>query len=847
MHSCSTKKNTAITRLYHNTTSHFNILFNGSEGYKRGLKTIRETSEDYTLLLPIYKEEREDIKSAVSGDMDEAIKKSVKMIKMHSITEKPKRKAPKKGKKGYKLTQKQKDFYNKKEYNKWVDDAYLLMGKAHYYKGDYAGAMRSLHLILNKFRKEEVKFYALYWIARSQLAQKNFKEAESYLKLITEDKTHPEELNFDIDMAYADIFIKKKKYDKALEKLDFLIGKIRKKKDKARLKYLTAQIYQKTNNGTKAIKLFEEVVKMNPPYEMIFNAKINMAKSFINSSENSEKIRKILAKMLKDVKNVDFLDQIYYVLAGIEFKENNENKAIEYYKQSVAKSVSNNNQKALSYLSLADIYFSRRSYLPAGDYYDSTMSVLNRKYPEYDLISKKARNLKELTDNLKLINREDSLQRVAAMDSVARNAYIQAIINKLIADERAEQNVGRTFNNDPFNRGDYSQNPSRGKWYFYNPQSVSIGKSEFLKIWGKRKLEDHWRRRNKDVISDEFEDDENNNDESDRITDNKKIEYYLQDLPLTDSLVQLSNDRIVKAYFDAGVVYERKMNDYPEAEKSYKKLIQRFPENNLKIESYFNLYMLNYKHIKNKSEAEKYRNKILTEYPYSKYAKILSDPNYLVKLQQNKDKIDKIYSEAYSFYKQKKYQKVINKTKEAFEISKDNHLNAKLFYLKAKSYGNLGDLNEMKTIFENIVKEYPRDEVTPLSQDVLDLLASGKYDPNYYSTKKDSVYFYSVVTDKGSKYSNKIKYILTTHNVSAFPKEKLKVELKDLGENKTIISVKPFKNFSKVSSYMNSINGKYKEIPISDYTQFTITEENLQKLQELPILEKYMKFYKTHN
>jgi len=848
MYSCSTKKNTSLVRFYHNTTAYFNIYFNGNESFKNGLKTVEETSENYTQLLPIYKNEREDIQNLISGDMDVAIKKSVKMIKMHSITSKPERKAPKKGKRGYKLTEKQKEFYSKSEYNKYVDDAYLLIGKAHYYKGDYNGGLRSLQLILNKFRKDEVRFYAMYWIARSQSALGNYNEAENYLKLIIDNKQHPKDLNLGIDIVFADIFLKQKRYDKALEKLNYIIGKVKKKKAKARLKFLTAQIYQKTNKGNKAISLFEEVVKMSPNYEMVFNAKINMAKSFINSSGDSEKIRKILSKLLKDDKNIDFKDQIYYVLAGVEKKEGNENEAIVLFKKSVEKSVSNENQKALSYLSLADIYFDRRAYLSAGGYYDSTMSVLNSKYPEYDLISQKANNLKELTNNLKLINHEDSLQRIAGMDSVKRNSFIQLIIAKLVADEKSELNSGQSMNNDNFNRGDYSTNTSKGKWYFYNPQALSIGKSEFIKIWGKRKLEDHWRRKNKQIINEEIEDEEISEVDSGRVTDNKKIEFYLQDLPLTDSLIVISNKKIAKAYYHAGVVYERRMKDYPEAQKSYKLLIKRFPKNDLIVEAYFNLYLLNFKDIKNKSEAERYRTKILSEFPYSKYAKILSDPNYLIKLKENKRKIDKLYSKAYDNYKAKKYNDVIIEVDKAFAISKQNHLSAKFLFLKGMSKGSLSNQKGMEILLTELVKKYPKDEIAPKAQEVLDLLASGKYNPDYYTLEKDSTYYYAVVTDKNSSTTNKIKYILTTYNVISFPKEKLITELKYLGTDKTIITVKTFENVISAKLYMNSIRSidKYKDIPNSDYKHFIISNKNLQKLKSLPIIDKYFKFYKSN-
>ena len=255
-----------------------------------------------------------------------------------------------------------------------------------------------------------------------------------------------------------------------------------------------------------------------------------------------------------------------------------------------------------------------------------------------------------------------------------------------------------------------------------------------------------------------------------------------------------------------------------------------------------------FKHTKNKTEAEKYRKKILNEFPYSKYAKILSDPDYLTKLKENKKKIDDLYESAYNAYKAKKYTEAIKKTEDAFNISDNNHLTAKFMFIKGMSKGNLGNYSDMKNILEELVKKYPKDEIIPDAQAVLDLIASGKYDPNYYVKEQDSTYYYMVVTEKESKTADKIKYILTTFNAVAFPKIKFKIILEDLGEKNTAIIIEPLKNELAALEYKSIIleEGKYKDIPVSDYDHFIISGKNLQKIKKLPIVEKYMKFYKEN-
>lgn len=800
--------------------------------------------ENYEVLLPIYKSEKAEAASLVGAETDRAVQKSVKMIKMHSITVKPERKTPKKGKNAYTLTQKEIDFYNQTEFNKWVPDAYLLIGISHYYKQDYHVAMKSLQLILNKFRNNEIKYEAMFWVARCYASLGDYRDADNYLKMITDDPLHPVKLNREIDLLYADIFIKQKEYAKALEKLDIVISATKKKKTRARLKYIQAQLNLKLENKNEALKLFAEIVKMNPPYDMAFSAKINMARAYSAGSENSESLKRTLNKMLRDDKNIEYQDQIYYALAQIEMKDGNPDKAENYYHLSIKKSVTNVNQKALSYLALADINFDKKKYLPAGEFYDSTMSFLDKKYADYDLISLKAQNLSLLTDNLKIISREDSLQKVAKMDSLKRLEYIYAIIAKIKADEIAAKNEGNT-GYDIFSEGAYNtQNQDQaGKWYFYNQQTLSLGKTEFRKMWGNRILEDNWRRKNKTVMETEDEGSDSGTDSTGRVTDKKNVKFYLQDLPLNDSLLALSDEKIARAYFEAGNVYERKLNDLDQAIKSFETLTDRFPKHELALESYFSLYLIHYNKTKNRVRSEYYRNKILNEYPYSKYANILSDPNYLKKLEETSEQIAGFYEKVYNSYKTKEYQNVIKNYDEAFKISKQNDLSAKFLYLKAMSHGNLGDTTKMRFFLEELVLKYKDDEITPNAQAVLDMLKSGKHNPNYY-TFDNGVHYYIVTFENNKAVSDNVKFRLSSFYLGEYPQVKFTADEVISSGGYLQIVVKEFISKEESLNFYNKIlSGNVLKGVNSEYNHFVISKANYGKLQKLPIVEKYLKFF----
>ena len=134
---------------------------------------------------------------------------------------------------------------------------------------------------------------------------------------------------------------------------------------------------------------------------MSFYSRINKARSYNSESGNSIAIRALLASMLKDPKNFDLIDQIYYVLGEIEEKEEKEDLAIEQYNKSLRASTTNQAQKGLSYLAIAEIYFDDKSYRLAASYYDSCIATLPKDYPDYKKVENIQASLAELVKRYK--------------------------------------------------------------------------------------------------------------------------------------------------------------------------------------------------------------------------------------------------------------------------------------------------------------------------------------------------------------------------------------------------------------------------------------------------------------
>ncbi len=865
---CTTQKNTVVTRTYHNITSHYNAYFNGYESLKAGVKKIEKNVPDnYSLMLPVFKHSSTEAASSVVGEMDKAIKKASKVITMHSITVKPKRRRGEK-------TEAQEAFYNRKEYCNWVDDSHLMMGNAHFYKHDYFLAAQSYVYIIQQYSDMSTKYDGLVWLARTYIEQKNFRRAKELLDQIEAEKEFPKRLTNAFATTYADFYMKQKKYSDAIPMLELAIKTSRKKVERARYKYILAQINQQLGNSVEASRLYADVVRLNPNYEMAFSAKINRATSYDAGAGDSREIRKQLNKMLKDDKNIEYQDQIYYALAKINEKENNEKEAIEYYKLSAEKSMANADQQALTYMALGDIYFSRPDYILSQAYYDSCLSVLNAEHPRYENLKLLSGNLTELVGYITTVEREDSLQKVAAMDDRARNTMIDKIIEELKEEERRvkEMEQQRRMNAAMFeqdsrmNRG--SSTGGGGKWYFYNPQAVALGKTQFANKWGTRKLADNWRRKNKSVVDFGLGDEEMANADStaeDRVEDNKTREYYLQDLPLTDSAVAVSNESIKKALYKLGLAYKEKLKDYPKAIEAYKTLNKRFPGSEYELYAYYDIYSL-YVLLDDQSNADKYKALIISKYPDSKYALILKNPDYLKNLAENQNKAQKFYEETYAQYKNNNYAEVISKVNQADTAFAGSELMPKFLFLRALSTGEMGDTSKVKAQLKYLLKEYPGSEVKEPASDILAVLTKGEVSEatgteivnedeiveeaeEIYSYNEKQSHFYIVIADGKQVDINRLKFNIANFNIDNYSMIDFNVSAIVLDKDVQMITVKSFDNATQAVNYFNAIKDNsqvYANINSDNYDHFVISSDNYAAFYKDKDINKYLKYFIKH-
>ncbi len=867
---CSNQKNTYMSRKYHNLTAHYNVYFNGRESFKKGLKKVDETVQDnYADVLPIFKYSDTKTPGAVGSDMDRTIKKMVKMIKKHSITVKPARKKGKKYSK--KEREKMKDFLKKNDYCNWVDDAYLMMGKANFYKHDFYAALKSFEIIFKKFDEEDLKPDAILWTAKTYIEMKKYSDAKRYLDMFDAEKKVSKKLKPEYLLTYSDYYMRQKQYAEAVPRLEEAITHIRKKRKKARYKFILAQLSFKARNNAKAADLFKEVVELNPVYDMAFNAKINRAIAFSAGSEGSNEIKAQLRKMLKDEKNDDYQDQIYYALAEIAKKEGKLDLAVEYYKKAAEKSLMNDNQKAMAFLSLADIYFEKPEYSLSQAYYDSTIQYLSNTYSDYEKVEKKAKNLTALVQNLEIIFKEDSLQRIAKMSEKDRLAFVDKLIENVKKEEaeakrkeeEAKRNMQSTYRyEDERNYSGVGKLTRGGKWYFYNTSSINFGKAEFVKKWGRRKLEDNWRRKNKTITMEEVEiaDDSELTDSLGNVLTDKDRDYYLLRLPMSDSLMQISCKREQKAYYDAALVYLEKLEDFAASVEMFEKLNNKYTDGEYTLAAYYSMYET-YKKMNKPKKSEHYKNLIISKYPNSEYAKRLTNPNYLKELKESKGKVERIYIQAYNDYKNKHYSRVIASCENANQKYPNNVLNPKFDFLRSLCIGHSGDTLRFKAALAELVKKYPESDVKQPAQDILDILDEKKQAEikrqkeleylakQIYFDKPDKLHYYIVVVKNSKTDIEKLKFNILAYtldndldmNVSIAPSE---------GFSYRMITVKSLENKQQAQTFFKAIRKNkttiFKDVNDAEHTDFVITSENFATFFKDKNVDRYVEFFKEN-
>lgn len=748
---CSTEKNTSMSRRVHAFKARYNTYFNGNEAYREGRQLQEEGNRDnFTELIPLYVTGNKATQKMGTSLFDRAVEKSQKTIKKHSITKRPEwnKSRPK--------TEKDKIWLSQKEYNPFLWRAWFLMGEAQFRKGEYMEAASTFAYIQRLyFSKPNLVARARLLEARCYAEMEWFYDAEDLITRAQRD-SFPSNLAPLKASVLGDIQLRQKKYPDAILNIEKAVKAEHRRLPKARMYLLLGQLYHRIGHDPEAYRYFKKVIRLNPPYELEFNARIQMSEA-MSKGQSKQMIRK-LKSMAKNPKNQEYLDQVYYAIGNICLSQGDTTHAIGAYKDGVEKSTRNGIEKGVVLLHLGQLYWNREKFVDAQWCYSQAYGLLDKDHDSYKEVDERSKILDELLPYATTVELQDSLQMMARLDSVTRMEKIKKIIEELKKKEREEEKKATETANARTNQGNQQgANTARqgaanraGQqttvWYFYNPTAVTAGKQDFEKKWGKRPLADDWRRNNKTVLSD-FNEEELSDSlqavrdsiaavedsiyqtnkgkkqtkaEKDSVkaeeyaNDPHRPEYYLKDIPLTEEQMAASNAALVEGLFGSAVIYKDRMDNFPLAERTFQRILLNFPDFQQMDEVYYNMFQL-YSRMERREDADAYKKRLIAEYPENAHGKLIADPNFEFKGRYGKHIEDSVYQDTYDAFKFGDYHTVIHNSQEMAEEYPEGANRARFMFLEALSKLELGDREHFMTDLRTIVEQYPQSSVSELA------------------------------------------------------------------------------------------------------------------------------------
>ena len=586
-----------------------------------------------------------------SGNFDRSIEKAQKAIQIRSIKQKPPKKSGKSGDLAYKAWMK------RDEYNPFLHNAWMMMGRSQYYNGDFLGAASTFFYVSRHFTwLPETVTEARLWQAQSYISMDWLFEAEMILTRIkTAELVNKTLLNL-YNSAWADYYIKHEEYAKAIPYLAEAI-RLASGSRKIRLNFLMGQLYARTGQNELAYSYFKKAGgSASAPYRTKFNARIKQSEVFSGSDITPEV--NALRRMTRYDRNAEYLDQIYYAIGNLYLSRRDTAKAIENYELAVEKSKRNGIDKAMTMLTLGGLYYDLGDYVKAQPCYSEALPQVPDTYPGYKALKRRSDYLDELAVYAQNVTLQDSLLKLSYMTPEEQTAVAERLIAELKKkeDEEAEQarreemRANQAAQGDPF--GGNASSPttftmnSDNSWYFYNPSTVTAGKTDFQRRWGSRKLEDDWRRRNKaayafETTTDDDDTDDDTGEETDaeteenvdaetteRQNDPHYVEYYLKQIPKDDRERMIANDVIQEGLYNMGIILKDKLEDFPAARSEFNRLLSRYPDNVYRLDTYYNLYLMAVRQ-GDIAEAERWRNLIVNDFADSPYGRAMRDPRYI--------------------------------------------------------------------------------------------------------------------------------------------------------------------------------------------------------------------------
>ncbi len=959
---CVTKKKKSETsflgRVYHNTTARYNGYFNANELVEETILTLNDQYlDDFNELLPLYPYSEVGNVQSISENMDNAIKKVTVVVSLHPQSH-------------------------------WVDDCYLLAGKAQYLKQDYEAAEEMLRYMVNEFnpdlkgfgevkerassgklaankstaakkkaraklkkekakqrkeRKKEAKQRTkarkkyrkqvararkkgkptppkppilqayeegnedktpeeikkemeekakreaeenepdnyflkhrpcyqegVLWLARTLIERDNYEGALRYLSELESSPKTFDDIREQIPVVKADLYLKQGRYKDAVEPMQKAVALASTRAVKGRYSFILGQLYQQQGRGAEAYLAFEDAQKFSPDYEMQFSARLNMATNNWASGQGAaqEAVAEI-AKMIKDERNLEYKDRLYFALANIALQNNDQPEAIRNFRLSLNNSLGNAKQKTEAYLALAELYIQNQDFLQASYHYDSTLTVMSKTDDRLEGVKNLSESLSEVAKNIETIQLQDSLLRIAEMSPEEQRELATRIkkredqerLNAIAASANAGNANVRTISSPTSGASNALQKES--SFFAYDERSLKRGQRDFERKWGTRPLEDNWRRSSQQTQFDEATEVVEVQQEAVVNLSDDEISQILKDVPSSQTEKLSVQLKIQQAMFNLGNLYREKLENYDQAIIVLEELLSKYPNTSFKLDSWYYLYLC-YQQKNQPAKAQEYARKIVETYPTSTYAKVIQDPNYLQEIKSEEMKLNAFYDRAFVTFQNAQYQQAYDMaTKEVVQtFGLQNKLQAKFALLASMCTGNLQGREAYVNALQQVVAKFPNTEEQTKAREILRLLGSGKSglpgrataetgDGKNYKVEDNALHYMLIVFNSDVRLSD-ITNEVSDYNRKYYQLEKYRYSQMFLGRTTQdgipVLVIRRFQNKEDGMNYYDAINRNRDEFvkSVSNFDIYLVSQNNYREILRSKSLAGYKDFFEQN-
>ena len=901
---CSTQKNTAQSRWWHAFNAKYNTYYNGTLAYIDGsLEKETGNKDNYTEQIPLYTVSNKNSREIGKANFDRAIEKCEKAIHQHSIKRRPE------WTKNRRKTAKDIEWLSRREYNPFLWKAWMLMGRSQFYQGDFESAAATFSYMSRLYATQPAIYgKARAWLAKCYIEQNWNYDAEDVIRNMLRDSIHWRAQK-EWDYTFADYYIHTGNAEQAIPYLRKVISHEMRRKQKAREWYLMGQLQASIGNKKEAYKAFRHVIRQNPPYELAFNARIAMTE--VMAKDNAGKMISRLKRMAASDNNKEYQDQIYYAIGNIHLSRKDTLQAITAYEKGNQKSTRNGIEKGVLLLHLGDLYWTKEKFSDARRCYGEAIGLLDKDRKDYQQLANRSKVLDELVPYTDAVQLQDSLQQLARMSEKERNAAIDRVIDALKKKEKEERNRkaeeeaestlrqdggGNFANNNNFassnspqkNNENSANTPANGQWYFYSPLTVSQGKAQFQKLWGKRDNVDNWQRINKTVVANAAGAEEMTDEQRDSlaqaaeqeellkqtsdstVNDPHRREYYLAQIPFTPEQLAESNKLLEDGLYHAGVIFKDKLDNLPLSRKSLLRLVNNHPDYAHLDDAYYHLYLL-YSRERKPEMAQIYLQKLKAEYPESQWTTLLSDPYYAENAKRGVQIEDSLYTLTYQAFRDGEYDKVERNAQISRNRFPDGANRDKFLFIGGLSKLNDGDIKSCLADLKEVVSKYPDSRLSEMAGMIINgvdagrRLYGGKFDLNDvwtrrsielndrdstrqkgYSPERNASFVFLLAYDPDKTNENQLLFEMAKYNFTSYMARYFDINIEDL-EGLHRMQISGFNSYDEARQYANAV---YQQPAIKrllgNVRAYVISEPNLKLLGTSHTYEEYEKFYSKH-